>query len=52
MTRAHFGFKALTPAAMAALLLLAGHANHACAEEQVVMIGHSGPLSGPYAFAG
>jgi hypothetical protein len=44
MTRAHFGFKALTPAAMAALLLLAGHAHHASAREQVVKLGHSGAL--------
>ncbi|MFI8617346.1 branched-chain amino acid ABC transporter substrate-binding protein [Acidovorax sp. NPDC077693] len=50
MTRA-FGFRALTPAAIAALML-AGHAHHASAQEQVVKIGHSGPLSGPNAFAG
>ncbi|RQO81527.1 branched-chain amino acid ABC transporter substrate-binding protein [Acidovorax sp. FJL06] len=51
MTRASFGFRTLTPAAIAALLL-AGHAHHASAQEQVVKIGHSGPLSGPNAFAG
>ncbi|CAN7386324.1 branched-chain amino acid ABC transporter substrate-binding protein [Acidovorax sp. Leaf78] len=50
MTRT-FGFRALTPAAIAALML-AGHAHHASAQEQVVKIGHSGPLSGPNAFAG
>jgi len=50
MTRA-FGFRALTPAAIAALML-AGNAHHASAQEQVVKIGHSGPLSGPNAFAG
>ena len=50
MTRAS-GFRTLTPAAIAALMLL-GHAHHANAQEQVVKIGHSGPLSGPNAFAG
>ena len=48
MTRAVFGFRPLAPAALAALLLAA----HAHAQEQVVRIGHSGPLSGPNAFAG
>ena len=51
MTRASFGFRTLAPAAIAALLL-AGHAHQASAQEQVVKIGHSGPLSGPNAFAG
>ena len=51
MTRASFGFRTLTPAAIAALLL-AGHAHQASAQEQVIKIGHSGPLSGPNAFAG
>ena len=51
MTRAFSGFRALRPAAVAALLL-AGHAHHASAQEQVIKIGHSGPLSGPNAFAG
>ena len=41
------------PSMLAALavasLTLAGHA---AAQEQVVKIGHSGPLSGPNAFAG
>jgi len=48
MTRASFGFRTLTPAAIAALML----ASHASAQEQLVKIGHSGPLSGPNAFAG
>jgi branched-chain amino acid transport system substrate-binding protein len=48
MTRASFGFRTLAPAAIAAFMLQ-GHAN---AQEQVVKIGHSGPLSGPNAFAG
>ena len=39
----------MTPTALAALLLLAAPA---FAQEQVVKIGHSGPLSGPNAFAG
>ncbi|RYF59126.1 MAG: hypothetical protein EOO29_49335, partial [Comamonadaceae bacterium] len=46
-----FKFRALTPGALAALMLV-GHAHHASAQEQVVKIGHSGPLSGPNAFAG
>ena len=45
MTR-KYGF--LTPVAFAALLL----AGHASAQEQLVKIGHSGPLSGANAFAG
>ncbi|CAN7376901.1 branched-chain amino acid ABC transporter substrate-binding protein [Acidovorax sp. LjRoot129] len=32
--------------------MLVGQAHHANAQEQVVKIGHSGPLSGPNAFAG
>ena len=35
-----------------AALLLAGHAHQASAQEQVIKIGHSGPLSGPNTFAG
>src|SRR5215217_1271432 len=39
----------MTPSALAALVLLSAPA---FAQEQVVKIGHSGPLSGPNAFAG
>ena len=39
----------MTPSALAALVLLAAPV---FAQEQVVKIGHSGPLSGPNAFAG
>lgn len=39
----------MTPSALATLVLLAAPV---FAQEQVVKIGHSGPLSGPNAFAG
>ncbi len=41
-------YRFLTPVAFAALLV----AGHASAQEQIVKIGHSGPLSGANAFAG
>ena len=47
MARTSSGFMA--PVALAAAALLVAPAS---AQEQVVKIGHSGPLSGPNAFAG
>ena len=35
-----------------AVLVALAFAGHVHAEEQVITIGHSGPLSGPNAFAG
>lgn len=42
----------LMPVAIAALTLTLGMASASHAQEQVVKIGHTGPLSGPNAFAG